>query len=116
MASSLKQFKGRALARADVKKAYDELAEEFAFLDEVLKARIESGLTRAEVAARVGTTQSAIARLESAESKHSPSIATLQKYAKALGYKVEVRLVKDERRLTMRWSGRAAKASARRSA
>jgi transcriptional regulator with XRE-family HTH domain len=116
MASSLKQFKGRALARADVKKAYDELAEEFAFLDEVLKARIESGLTQAEVAARVGTTQSAIARLESAESKHSPSIATLQKYAKALGYKVEVRLVKEERRLTMRSSGRAAKASARRSA
>jgi transcriptional regulator with XRE-family HTH domain len=102
MASSLKQFKGRALARADVKKAYDELAEEFAFLDEVLKARIESGLTQAEVAARVGTTQSAIARLESAESKHSPSIATLQKYAKALGYKVEVRLVKEERRRTIR--------------
>jgi transcriptional regulator with XRE-family HTH domain len=106
MASNLKQFKARAFARADVKKAYDELAEEFAFLDEVLKARTESGLTQAEVAARVGTTQSAIARLESAESKHSPSIATLQKYAKALGYKVEVRLVKEERRLTTRSSRR----------
>jgi transcriptional regulator with XRE-family HTH domain len=116
MASDLKQFKARALSRADVKKLYDELAEEFAFLDEVLKARIESGLTQAEVAARVGTTQSAIARLESAASKHSPSIATLQKYAKALGYKVEVRLVKEERRLTKRSIGRAAKAAARRSA
>ena len=102
MVSNLKQFKRRALARTDVKKAYDELAGEFSFLDEVLKARTESGLTQAEVAARVGTTQSAIARLESAESKHSPSIATLQKYAKALGYKVEVRLVKEERRLTKR--------------
>ena len=107
MASNLKQFKTRALARPDVKKAYDELAEEFCFLDEVLKARTESGLTQAEVAARVGTTQSAIARLESAGSKHSPSIATLQKYAKALGYKVEVRLVKEERRLTKRSIGRA---------
>jgi transcriptional regulator with XRE-family HTH domain len=106
MASNLKQFKERALARPDVKKAYDELAEEFAFLDEVLKARTESGLTQAEVAARVGTTQSAIARLESAESKHSPSIATLQKYARALGYRVEVKLVKEERRLTKRSSGR----------
>jgi len=47
--------------------------------------------------ARVGITQSAIARLESAASKHSPSIATLRRYAKALGYKLEVRLVKDER-------------------
>ncbi|MEO7862766.1 MAG: helix-turn-helix transcriptional regulator [Nitrospirales bacterium] len=55
---------------------------------------------QAEVAARIGRTQSAIARLESAEPKHSPSIATLQKYAKALGYKVGVRLVKNSRRRT----------------
>ncbi len=47
MARSLKQFKTRALARTDVKEAYDELAEEFAFFDEVLKARAESGLTQA---------------------------------------------------------------------
>ena len=67
MTSTLKQFKARAFARPGVKKAYDDLAEEFAFLDEVLKARAEAGLTQAEVAARVGTTQSAIARLESAE-------------------------------------------------
>jgi transcriptional regulator with XRE-family HTH domain len=116
MTSTLKQFKARALARPDVKKAYDDLAEEFAFLDEVLKARSASGLTQAEVAARIGTTQSAIARLESAEPKHSPSIATLQKYAKALGYKVEVRFVKNARRLTTRSTGRTAKAAVRRSA
>jgi transcriptional regulator with XRE-family HTH domain len=99
MASTLKQFKTRALARPAVKKAYDELADEFAFLDEILKARAASGLTQADVAARVGTTQSAIARLESGTAKHSPSLATLQRYAHALGYKVEVRLVK-ERDLT----------------
>lgn len=116
MTSSLKQFRSRALARPDVRKAYDELDEEFAFLDEVLKARAEAGLTQAEVAARVGTTQSAIARLESAEPKHSPSIATLQKYAKALGYRVQIRLVKGERGVTSRRSGRATKAAARRPA
>jgi transcriptional regulator with XRE-family HTH domain len=104
MTSNLKQFKRRALSRPAVKAAYDASAEEFAFLDEVLKARAESGLTQAEVAERIGTTQSAIARLESAEPRHSPSIATLQRYAKALGYKVEVKLVK-ERRLTTRSSG-----------
>lgn len=116
MPSTLKQFKARALARPDVKKSYDDLAEEFAFFDEVLKARSESGLTQAEVAARIGTTQSAIARLESAEPKHSPSIATLQKYAKALGYKVEVRLVKNTQRLATRSTGRTARAAVRRSA
>jgi len=96
MARALKQFKARALARPGVKKAYDELDEEFAFLDEVLKARAEAGLTQAEVAARIGTTQSAVARLESAESAHSPSIATLQRYAQALGYRVQIRLVKSK--------------------
>ena len=97
MTSTLRQFKRRALSRPEVKAAYDASAEEFAFLNEVLRARAESGLTQAQVAERVGTTQSAIARLESAEPKHSPSIATLQKYAKALGYTVQVKLVKERR-------------------
>ena len=114
MTSTLKQFKRRALARPEVRAAYDATAEEFAFLDEVLKARAESGLTQAEVARRVGTTQSAIARLESAEAKHSPSIATLQKYAKALGYKLELRFVK-QRRLTTRSTGVARSQRASRS-
>ena len=94
MSSSLKKFKTQALARPDVRTAYDALGAEFAFLDEVLKARAETGLTQAEVAERVGTTQSAIARLESGALKHSPSIATLQKYAKALGYSVQVKFIK----------------------
>jgi transcriptional regulator with XRE-family HTH domain len=60
----------------------------------VLKARTKTGLTQAEVAERMGTTQSAVARLESANANHSPSLATLQRYAQALGHRVEVRLVK----------------------
>ena len=96
MERTLKQFKTRALAKPAVREAYDQLADEFAFLDEVLKARAASGLTQAEVAALIGTTQSAIARLESPTSSHSPSVATLQKYARALGYKVEIRLVPEK--------------------
>jgi transcriptional regulator with XRE-family HTH domain len=106
MRRDLKQFRSRALARPEVKREYDGIAEEFEFLDEILKARTSAGLTQADVAARIGTTQSAVARLESADSKHSPSIATLQRYASALGYKLQVRLVKG-RGLTTR-STRAA--------
>jgi transcriptional regulator with XRE-family HTH domain len=116
MGSTLKRFRARALVRPEVRKAYEKLDEEFAFLDEVLKARAEAGLTQAEVAAKVGTTQSAIARLESADAKHSPSIATLQKYARALGYRVQIRLVKNERRRTSRSSRRVARPAAQRSA
>src|SRR4030043_2164403 len=90
-----KQLKERALARADVKAEYERLNEEFSFLDEFLKARSVAGITQAEIAKRIGTTQSAIARLESGRGKHSPSLATLQKYAHALGCRLELRLFKE---------------------
>jgi transcriptional regulator with XRE-family HTH domain len=95
--SPLKQFAARAFARPGVRKAYRDLADEFGFIDEVLRARAAAGLTQAEVAARVGTTQSAIARLESAHAKHSPSLATLRRYAEALGCRIEIRLVMAKR-------------------
>lgn len=111
MPSTLKQFKTRALSRPGVRKAYAALEDEFAFLDEVLKARASSGLTQAQLAERVGTTQSAIARLESGARK--PSVATLQRYASALGYRVEIKLVKS-RDVTSRSTGRATRAGERR--
>jgi transcriptional regulator with XRE-family HTH domain len=98
MPSTLKQLKDRALARADVRAAYEELEDEFSFLTQILTARASAGLTQAQVAQRIGTTQSAVARLESGAHKHSPSIATLQRYARALGYRLDVRLIKDGER------------------
>jgi transcriptional regulator with XRE-family HTH domain len=90
-----KELKNRALERTDVKAEYESLADEFNFLDEFLKARAAAGVTQAEVAKRIGTTQSTIARLESGRGKHSPSLATLQKYARALGCRLELRLRRD---------------------
>ena len=90
-----KALKSLALKRADVKAEYDRLDEEFAFLDVFLKARASAGITQAQVAERIGTTQSVIARLESGRGKHSPSLATLRKYARVLGYRLEVRLVRE---------------------
>ena len=90
-----KELRARALERGDVKAEYTRLDEEFALLDEFLKARAAAGITQAEVAERIGTTQSAVARLESGSGKHSPSLATLQKYAHALGCRLELRLVNE---------------------
>jgi len=47
MTGTLKQFKTRALARPEVRRAYDALAEAFSFIDEVLKARAAFGLVQA---------------------------------------------------------------------
>jgi len=90
-----KELKARALKRADVKSEYDRLDEEFSFLDEFLKARSVAGVTQAEVAKRIGTTQSAIARMEAGRGKHSPSLATLQRYARAIGCRLELRLINE---------------------
>lgn len=69
--------------------------EEMPMLDAILQARIEAGLTQAQVAERMGTKAPAVARLEAAliSGKPSPSLATLRKYAAALGKRVQVQFV-----------------------
>jgi transcriptional regulator with XRE-family HTH domain len=92
-----KQMRAKALENAEVKAEFDRQADEFSLLDEFLKARADQGLTQAQVAERIGTTQSAVARMESGRGKHSPSLATLSRYADALGCKLEVRLIRRSR-------------------
>src|SRR5712691_5839982 len=84
----------KMLKQPAVKAEYDAQAEEFALLDELLKARRQAGLTQAEVAARMGTKTPAVARLEAGggSRQHSPSVATLRKYARAVGCRLEIRL------------------------
>lgn len=69
--------------------------EEMPLLDAVLSARREAGLSQAQIAERMGTSIPAVSRLEKAmvTGKPSPSLATLRKYAAAIGKQVEVRFV-----------------------
>lgn len=77
------------------KTEYDALEDDFALFDELIKARNKAGLTQEKVARRMGTKTPAVARIESGggKKKHSPSIATLRKYAEACGYKVKIKLI-----------------------
>jgi ribosome-binding protein aMBF1 (putative translation factor) len=72
-------------------KAYAELEDEFALVAELIGARMRSGLTQAEVAERMQTTQPAVARLEGAG--RIPSTRPLQRYARATGHKLRIKLV-----------------------
>jgi transcriptional regulator with XRE-family HTH domain len=79
----------------DFRKEYERIErEEMPMFDAILAARKEAGLTQAQVAERMGTKAPAIARLENAliTGSPSPSLATLRKYAAALGKTLEVRL------------------------
>src|SRR5882724_4032712 len=90
------ELKQTALKRPEVKAAYEALGPEFELLHQMVKARQEAGLTQAQVAERMGTKPPAVTRLEASLSsgKHSPSLATLRKYAEAVGCRLEVRLVR----------------------
>lgn len=88
-------FRKALLAKPGVKKAYDALEEEYTALHAMLAARTDAGLTQADVASRMGTTVSAVSRLESSlrSERHSPSFSTLRKYAQACGKKLVLQMV-----------------------
>jgi DNA-binding XRE family transcriptional regulator len=85
-------FLAKARARKGFTEAYDALELEYRVAGQLLKARARAGLTQDAVAERMGTTKSAISRLEAA-GKHTPSLATLQRYARAVGCDLQVKLV-----------------------
>jgi DNA-binding XRE family transcriptional regulator len=86
------EFLAKAATRKGFVEAYDELALEYQLANQMLKARSRAGLTQDAVAELMGTTKSAVSRLESA-GKHAPSLATLKRYAKAVGCELQVKLV-----------------------
>jgi predicted transcriptional regulator len=90
MTIPFEQIKAELLADPEVKAQYDALAPEFEIATELIRARIRAGLSQAELAARMGTSQSAIARLESGQTL--PSTKTLLRFAEATRSKVELRL------------------------
>lgn len=83
------------LANPRVKAARDALAPAFELAGEMIAARIRSGLTQAQLAKRMKTTQSAVARIESG--RHWPSRKTLERYAKATGTRPVIKLVASDR-------------------
>ena len=77
------------------KEKYDEAVPEFKLLRKMLEARKRAGLTQEQVAEKMGTKATAITRLESASSEHSPKVETLRKYAEAVGCRLNIELIPD---------------------
>lgn len=85
-------FIEKSSQREGFKKAYEDLEEEYALVREMLAARSRVGLSQEAVAELMGTTKSAISRLEAA-GKHASSVTTLKKYAHAVGCHLEIRFI-----------------------
>ena len=73
-----------------VKAAYDALEPEFAVIESVIRKRLQKKMTQAQLAKKLGTKQSAVARLEGGT--YNPTIKFLQRVAEAMDAKLEVKI------------------------
>jgi ribosome-binding protein aMBF1 (putative translation factor) len=90
--TSHKTLKERLLNDPKVKAEYDRLGPVYEIVGLMVEARHDAGLTQKDVAERMGTKQSVIARLENAH--HLPTLEFVARYASAIGRKVDIKLIK----------------------
>ncbi len=87
---TFESFKDKALKNAAVKAAYDEAAPAFAMKRDMIAMRTAAGKTQEQMAELLGTKKSNISWLESVGSEVSPRLATVEEYARVLGYRMKV--------------------------
>ncbi|BCV20364.1 helix-turn-helix transcriptional regulator [Moorella sp. Hama-1] len=85
-----KEFKNKLMKEPAFRQAYDDLEPEYQLVKSIIEQRKLKGISQAELARKVGTRQSAIARLESGT--YNPSLRFLKKVARALDAKIEIKL------------------------
>jgi DNA-binding XRE family transcriptional regulator len=90
--SNWKDLEKELLTDPDTKKEFDKLAPRYALISQLIEARIKNKMTQLDVAVKLGTKQSAIARFESGSV--NPSLEFLQRVAEVMGYKLSVTLSK----------------------
>lgn len=86
----LKNFRKKALKDPKVKAEYDALSAAFEMKRQMIALRKDAGLTQEQMAELLGTQRSNISRLESISSDISPRLATVEEYARVLGYSIKV--------------------------
>ncbi len=86
---------GDFLKDPEVANEYEKQKSKFLFYDSLIQARKKADLSQEEIALRMGTKKSNISRLERATYENPPSLRSLMKYAHALGFHLEIKLVPD---------------------
>jgi DNA-binding XRE family transcriptional regulator len=93
MRTSLKNFKKKALQNPEVRSEYERLSPAYDLRKQLLKIRKDAGFTQEELAELLHTKKSKISRLENVNSKISPKLSTIEEYARAVGYKLEIHFI-----------------------
>ena len=87
---TMEEFKTEALENPEVKAEYDALEAAFEMKRSMIAMRKRAGLTQEQMADLLGTKKSNISRLESVNATSSPRLATVEDYARVLGYSMRV--------------------------
>ena len=87
------EFKEKALSNSAVNDEYQALAPAYKLRKKLIDLRKKAGLTQEELALLLHTQKSNISRLENAATSNSPKLSTIEKYAHAVGYDVEINFV-----------------------
>lgn len=87
---TLKEMREKALKKPEVRAEYDALSAAYQMKRQMIALRKAAGLSQAEMAEKLGTKRSNISRLESLNAASSPSLATIENYARVLGYSLRV--------------------------
>jgi len=93
MRPTLTDFKEKAMVNPEVAAEYDRLSAAYELRKQLIRIRKEAGLTQEQIAEILHTKKSNISRLENANSKMSPKLSTIEEYAKAVGYELEVKFI-----------------------
>jgi ribosome-binding protein aMBF1 (putative translation factor) len=85
-----KSYKKELLKKPGVKAEYDNLAPRYVLVSKLIDVRLKKGISQADLAKKMGTKQSAIARLESGRA--NPTMEFLEKLTTALGSKLDIQI------------------------
>ena len=90
---TFKDFKKEALSLPEVKVEYNRLAPAYELRQKMIEIRKAAGFTQDQMARALKTQKSSISRLENVDSKISPTITTIERYARVVGYRLEINFV-----------------------
>jgi len=90
---SFEDFKKEALIQPGVQAEYERLAPAYELRRKLIEIRLAAGFTQDQMADALKTKKSNISRLENVNSKISPTFSTIERYAKAAGYRLEIKFV-----------------------
>lgn len=93
-ARPFKDLHSKWMKDPEYRQEYDALAAEFDLARALIEARAHAGLTQEQLAERMDTSQSAVARMESG--KIMPSGRTLERFAKATGTRLRISFEPDK--------------------